>query len=518
MTISRPENRSTGRFRFEDMPDPLFCLDMANNHQGDVEHGMKLINAVAGVAQRTGTEIMVKLQFRQLESFLHPADRFAYPDGPLSRHSKRFEETALTRDEFRRLVGHARSLGLHPYATPFDEASVDLCVAFDFEVIKIGSCSAYDWPLLRKVASTRLPVICSVGGLALNEIDDITDSFRSSGCPLALLHCIAAYPTPVEHLQLDQIRQLKERYPQHPIGYSGHESPEDIFVVGLAVAKGATILERHVGLPTETVTLNAYSLSPAQAEAWIHEAQRAVRACANGQPRRDAPGERESLMSLRRGIYARHAIPAGKTVTEADVFLAMPCLEGYFHAGKLYEIVGSFTPFETIHVNMPVGLSVRDRLPKSLVMSSIAARVNEILVEARIELDVNSRIELSHHYGFERFFEYGAVIIEVLNRDYCKKLIIQFPDQSHPAHRHHQKEETFQVISGRMKLVLNGQEKELRAGETQVIERDVMHSFSTDSGVVFEEISTTHIKGDSEYEDPNIPSDPTFRKTELVLP
>lgn len=515
--IASQNNRDTGAFRFEDMPYPLFCLELANNHQGRIEHGMKLIDAVAQVERRTGAEIMVKLQFRQLESFLHPADRVGYPGGPLSGHTRRFQETALTRDEFWQLAQYARAQGLRPYATPFDEASVDRCLEFGFDVIKVGSCSAYDWPLLRRVASTKLPVICSVGGLTVNEIDDVVDFFQTAGCPLALLYCVATYPTALEHLRLDQIRQLKERYPQIPVGYSGHEGVTDLFVVGLAVAKGATILERHVGLPTENITLNAYSLSPEQAEAWIREAQLAVQACANSQPRQEVPGEQQSLMSLRRGIYARHTIRGGKTITEADLFLAMPCFEGQFHAGKLKEVVGSFTPIDPVYVNMPMGLSIMDKLPKSLVISSIVARVKEILAEAKIELDINSHVELSHQYGFDRFFEYGAVIIDVVNRDYCKKLIIQFANQSHPAHRHLQKEETFQVISGMMKLVLNGQEKELRAGETQVVERGVMHAFSSESGVVFEEISTTHIQGDSEYEDPSIPSDPTFRKTQLVL-
>lgn len=120
--------------------------------------------------------------------------------------------------------------------------------------------------------------------------------------------------------------------------------------------------------------------------------------------------------------------------------------------------------------------------------------------------------------GFERFFEHGAVIIDVVNRDYCKKLIVQLPGQRHPAHRHAKKEETFQVISGTLRINLGGVEHVLMPGETQLVERGVMHSFWTDNGVIFEEISTTHIKGDSEYEDQSIPSDPTRRKSPLPLP
>ena len=56
-------------------------------------------------------------------------------------------------------------------------------------------------------------------------------------------------------------------------------------------------------------------------------------------------------MSLKRGMYAKHTIPAGKTITADDVFLAMPCFEGQFHAGKYWEVVNSFTSMEPIYAH-----------------------------------------------------------------------------------------------------------------------------------------------------------------------
>jgi N-acetylneuraminate synthase len=126
-------------------------------------------------------------------------------------------------------------------------------------------------------------------------------------------------------------------------------------------------------------------------------------------------------------------------------------------------------------------------------------------------------VELSHQYGFDRFFEIGAVIIDVVNRDYCKKLIIQFPNQAHPSHRHIEKEETFQVLTGTVDVVIKGEKSRLVAGQKQLVERGTYHSFSTEMGVIFEEVSTTSIKGDSEYEDTSIPSDPATRKTKIEL-
>jgi len=497
----------------------LFCLELANNHQGSVEHGCKLIDESAAVARRTQAQVLLKLQFRDLDAILHPADRIpAANTPPLSAHSKRFRDTALSKSQFQELLTHARKLNMPVYATPFDEASVDWCVECGFNVIKVASCSAADLPLLRKIASTRLPVIASVGGLELSQIDELVDFFTSEGSSLAVLHCIAAYPTPEADLQLDCIRQFQERFPHIVIGYSGHEAPKDNEVTGWAVAKGARIIERHVGLPTEKVKLNAYSLNPQETEQFILTAQRAAAACALNQPRRPVAGEQESLLSLKRGMYARHSIPAGKTITRDDVFLSIPCLPGQFHAGKFFEVVDTFAPMRPIHANMPIGLDLPAQLPKSLLISSIAARVKEMLDQSKISLDSNVVVELSHQYGFERFFDVGAVIIDIVNRDYCKKLIVQFPNQEHPSHRHIEKEETFHVLSGTVDMVVNGKNMTLQPGNQMLVERGTYHRFSTKTGTIFEEVSTTHIKGDSEYEDKTIKSDPEYRKTRITLP
>jgi N-acetylneuraminate synthase len=63
---------------------------------------------------------------------------------------------------------------------------------------------------------------------------------------LIVLHCTSTYPSKVEELNLKGIITLKEKFPEIPIGYSGHE-------VGLstslaAVCLGACVIERHITL------------------------------------------------------------------------------------------------------------------------------------------------------------------------------------------------------------------------------------------------------------------------------
>ena len=99
---------------------------------------------------------------------------------------------------------------------------------------------------------------------------------------------------------------------------------------------------------------------------------------------------------------------------------------------------------------------------------------------------------------------YGAFIIDKVNREYCKKIIVMLPNQKHPEHYHIRKEETFELIHGDCSLLIKGKVIELKLGEPFLIARNVPHAFKTSSGCVIEEVSTTHHKGDSIYTDPTI--------------
>jgi len=217
--------------------------------------------------------------------------------------------TRLTKDEFGCLVEETRKHGLVTICTPFDEPSVDMIVDLGIEVVKIGSCSATDWPLIEKVADCDKPVIFSTGGLTMKEIDDLVSFFDHRRVSHAIMHCIAIYPTPDDRLQLNQISALCRRYPDKVIGFSTHEDPGDFSPVQIAVAKGARIFERHVGAEVEGVTLNAYSANPAQIEGWIDAYLKAKRLC--GDEVRP-PASPEEVDSLRRRMNER--LPARELI------------------------------------------------------------------------------------------------------------------------------------------------------------------------------------------------------------
>jgi N-acetylneuraminate synthase len=485
----------------------LIIFEMANNHQGSLSHGLRIVDAMAAAVKKFNVRGAVKLQYRDLDTFIHPAYR-ARKD---VKHIPRFQETRLKREEFQELALSIREHGLSCVITPFDEASVDLAVNHGVDILKVASCSCMDWPLLDVIAKAGKPVICSTGGCLLSDVDKIVSFFEHRQVTdLALLHCVGLYPTEDRDQQLQFMRRMMQRYPQCVVGYSGHEAPDNLRVAPAVVAMGASILERHVGLPTATIKLNNYSMNPEQTETWLGAVVAARAMCGvTGSDKRVTDPESQSLRSLMRGVYAQRQIAKGESIPRSAVFFAMPLQEGQTPSGEYLETMVAERDY-------PAGEPILEKRSHDpiRIMRAVVHEAKGILREARIPTGREYEVELSHHYGMEQFRKFGAVIVSFINREYCKKLIIMLPGQYHPSHLHQVKEETFQVLYGDLQLELEGKSVGMLPGDLQLVRRNQLHAFGTRTGVVFEEISTTHVKGDSYYQDERIAKlDPAQRKT-----
>ncbi len=479
----------------------LFVFEMANNHQGDVEHGLRIISEMGKLKSRHGIKAAIKFQFRKLDTFIHPD----FKNKPDLKHIPRFLETQLSDSEFQRLVYETVKCGLIPMGTAFDEESVDQMLGMGVQIVKIASCSAADQPLIKKIATTHRPVIASLGGMGTNQIDRLVNFFELRKIHFALMHCVAIYPTPNEKLRLDQIELLRHRYPGVTIGFSTHEEPTKTTPIQLAYAKGARIFEKHVGLETDKYKLNAYSASPAQVDEWLKAYKEAVEMCGGETERPPAyPEETSSLNTLKRGVWTKTAIQKGEKISEENIFFAMPLQEAQLKSDRWSG--EAFVADRDYAAMAPLSdeLAPVDKESDQDLIYRIVLQVRGMLRQAGIAIGGESSIEISHHYGLHRFREFGAVIVDVVNRSYCKKLIIQLPRQKHPYHYHQKKEETFQLLSGDLELFIEGKAHKLALGDTFLIKPNEWHKFQTLGGAIFEEISTRHYDDDSIYEDEKI--------------
>ncbi len=485
----------------------LFIFEMANNHQGDVKHGLNIISEVSKIAKKYNINAGIKLQYRHLDTFIHPD----FVNDKKAKHIGRFLSTKLVPDQFLKLVDKIKSEELLTICTPFDEYSVDIIEEHKIDVIKIASCSADDWPLLERITKAKKPTIASTGGLDLSKIDNLVSFLLHRLAEVAILHCVGVYPTPNQNLHLNFIDKLKARYKDVVIGYSGHEEPDNTDVVKIALAKGASIFERHVGLATETIKLNAYSMNPSQVEKWI-EAYFISKEILGSEIKEITNEELESLRSLKRGVFAKKSIKKGSFIKNEDIFFAMPCAEGQVTSGEFGTVRARFAASK----NYKSGEGLYESCPVDIYhyIREIIHKAKALLSETNIVLSNDYSVELSHHYGIQNFNKFGCLIVNLVNREYCKKIIVVYPGQHHPEQKHLKKEETFHLLHGELDLTLNGITRKMNKGDIITIERGTLHSFYSEVGAVIEEVSTTHFRDDSFYTDPLISEqDPLNRKS-----
>ena len=275
----------------------------------------------------------MKLQFRDVDRFIHKD----YRDRTDIRYIKKTLDTDLSWEDYANLVKSVRENGMITMATPFDEVSVDKCVEFNLQVIKIASSDINDWVLIEKIATTGKPVIASTGGSTLKDMDDLISFFNKRRVPFALNHCVSMYPSEDHELELNQIDFLRDRYPENVIGYSTHEYKDWRNSVMMAYAKGARTFERHVDIDMDGVPVSSYCSKPENVDEWFKAYKKAQEMCGPpGSAKRLAPEkEVRYLDALVRGVYAKRDLPAGHIITDADVYLSVPLLQGQISCREL---------------------------------------------------------------------------------------------------------------------------------------------------------------------------------------
>ena len=308
----------------------LFVLEAANNHWGDVDRGLKIIRDYGSVVRFNNVRAAIKLQFRQVDDFIHKE----FSGNKEIRYISKTEATKLNYEQFSLLVREVLKVSCIPMATPFDEPSVDMCVAFDMPIIKVASSDVNDWPLLEKIASTRRPVIVSTGGASEKNIDDVVTIFENRDSSLAINHCVSLYPSEDHELELNQIDYLKNRYPEHVIGFSTHEYRDWEASMYMSYAKGARTWERHVDIDYQGMPVSPYCSVPEQIDKWFKAFHKSEEmAGGSSSKRRVLPKkEIEYLDALVRGVYAKRDIQKGyefsKESFEDDFYLAIPLQKG----------------------------------------------------------------------------------------------------------------------------------------------------------------------------------------------
>ncbi len=291
------------------------------NHNGNPALARALIDAAADAGADA-----VKFQ-------LFDADELTSESAPLADYQKRSESTsqtemlmrlALTQDDFRKLASYAKTKKIHFIVTPFDIASARFLVSLGVPALKIPSGELTNIPFLSDVAGLGVFTIISTGMATMQEVQDAVRPFQEKKTPFALLHCVSAYPAPVEQINLRAMETLKKEF-NVPTGYSDHTQGIEVAIT--AAALGAEIIEKHFTLdramkgPDHAASLEPDELSEMirimRDPAALQSAPKVDQAIGTGE-KKCQPCEENVRAVARRSVVVTRDLAAG-TVLTADM-------------------------------------------------------------------------------------------------------------------------------------------------------------------------------------------------------
>jgi sialic acid synthase SpsE len=324
---------------------PLVIAEIGINHEGDLSRALRMIDDAA----EAGAEC-VKFQSHVIDDEMIPND--VVPGNASESIWEIMSRCALTEEEERRTLEHARERGLLYLSTPFSRAAADRLESMDLPAFKIGSGECNNYPLLRHVAGFGKPVILSTGMNDFASIDPAVEIFRDAGIPFALLHCTSMYPTPYGKVRLGAMTELQDRYPDAVVGLSDHSL--GIWTCLGAVALGGCILEKHFtsdrSWPGPDVPI---SIDPRELRDLV-EGSRAIHEALGGR-KEILPEEQPTIDFAYASVVSTRPIPVGDRISPENVWVKRPGT-GEILAARYEEVLGR-TATRDIPADRPIRLA-----------------------------------------------------------------------------------------------------------------------------------------------------------------
>ena len=317
---------------FSKLQQPYIIAEISGNHNGSIDRAKELIK----IAKDCGASC-VKLQTYSPETMTLNSDKKDFLiEGGLWDGYKLWDlyEWAQTPFEWHEeLFRFSKEVEIECISTPFDESAVDLLEDLNTPFYKIASFEVTDLPLVKYIASTGKPIIMSTGMANESEISEAVEIIKKYNKEeFMLLHCISGYPTPIEDINLNTIKLLRDKF-NCEIGLSDHTL--GTFAASVSIGLGVKVIEKHFTFDrSEGGPDAAFSLEPAELKELVDATKRAHVALGEASYKiKDA--ERENL-KFRRSIYVSKDIKSGDILTKENIKRVRP---GYGMEPKYYNDV-----------------------------------------------------------------------------------------------------------------------------------------------------------------------------------
>tara|TARA_S200002703_G_scaffold22999_1_gene19752 strand:- start:10247 stop:11224 length:978 start_codon:yes stop_codon:yes gene_type:complete len=249
------------------------------------------------------------------------------------------KDIELPREWQKDLKKYCDKIDIEFMSTPFDEKAVDELVNLGVKRLKISGFESTDFRFVEMVASSKLPLVISLGiGFKMNNLGKLFNIANKYGNELSFMHCNNAYPTPIQDVGIDIVRQ-HTKDPRYKWGLSDHtESP---FTPALAVAAGATIIEKHFTLSKKLPGPDhPFALEPKELKQMIEYIKFAEKSISLKSTDNFTKSE-EPFKKAMRSIVAKKPIKKGEILTVDNITTKRPFLEGNTPASDFEWVLGS---------------------------------------------------------------------------------------------------------------------------------------------------------------------------------
>jgi sialic acid synthase SpsE/CMP-N-acetylneuraminic acid synthetase len=312
--------------------EPVYVIaEIGVNHDGQVDRALELVEA----AKRADADA-VKLQLFRAELLLSDdAELAAYQQANADDPYAMLNALQLTVEEMLAVRERAHELGLGFIVTPFSLENFDDMQRLDPDAVKIASPDCVNGPLIERMYALGKPMIISTGAATMSEWSEaFVDRWNEH--PTAVMHCVSAYPTPMEQANLGAVAGLASLYP-FPVGYSDHTA--SLMTGGLAAMVGAAILEKHLTYDTAADGPDhAASLGPEDFAVYVRHAREAQSAKSGDEFDEVQDIEQDVRRVSRQSVCAVRDLKAGATIARDDVTVKRPGIG--IPAGRLEDVVG----------------------------------------------------------------------------------------------------------------------------------------------------------------------------------
>lgn len=222
--------------------EPVYIIaEIGINHNGSIALAEKMIDGAVFAGcdavkfQKRTPELCVPKDQWNIERDT-PWGRMTYID---YRHKVEFDF-----DQYSEINEYCNQKGIDWFASPWDEEALEFLDQFNPIMYKVASASLTDFSLLKKMRSAGKPIMLSTGMSSMEEIEEAVKVVGREN--LLIAQTTSTYPCVLNELNLKVIHTLKQKFPEVPIGYSGHET--GLAPTLAAVALGASFIERHITL------------------------------------------------------------------------------------------------------------------------------------------------------------------------------------------------------------------------------------------------------------------------------